>query len=53
MDQNVFSIIIAPLAQLAEQEALNFKVGGSSPSRGTLIIKNKKYVNNKTENKNS
>ena len=26
----------APLAQLVEQEALNFKVGGSSPSRGTL-----------------
>lgn len=51
MDKNVFSIIIAPLAQLAEQEALNFKVGGSSPSRGTL--NNKKYVNNKTENKNN
>lgn len=28
-------LLCAPLAQQAEQEALNFKVGGSSPSRGT------------------
>lgn len=27
--------MLAPLAQLVEQEALNFKVVGSNPSRGT------------------
>lgn len=26
----------APLAQLVEQKALNFKVGGSNPSRGIM-----------------